>query len=249
MLKVVDEGPHHVVVIKPYNMVVVTGRGAPKPTLLDVAVAQFSPSIRPVHRLDRVTYGLVILAKTLYGQQALSEAFRRHLIDKRYLTVVEGVPAWKSLAIDARLTRIDDPEARKGPLARQTIDENGVRALTRVNVWAKSENFAVVEARPETGRMHQIRAHLSHVGHPIVGDKVYGAQTIFAQNAIALCAFAVSFPDPSGGRRFVFIDPSKEVNQFCATQELNFSEKFEIERRRFSELKKPPPKVAKPTKR
>lgn len=233
MLKVVDEGPHHVVVIKPYNMVVVTGRGAPKPTLLDVAQSQFSPAIRPVHRLDRVTYGLVILAKTLYGQQALSEAFRRHLIDKRYLTIVEGVPAWNSLVIDARLTRIDDPDARKGPLARQTIDENGVRALTRVNVWAKGSSLSLIQARPETGRMHQIRAHLTHVGFPIIGDRNYGSTISFAPNAIALCAFAVSFPDPSGGRRFVSIDLPMEIKQVCEQNNLIFAEKLESERQRF----------------
>jgi 23S rRNA pseudouridine1911/1915/1917 synthase len=234
MLRVVDEGPHHVVVVKPYNMVVVTGRGAPKPTLLDVAMEQFSPAIRPVHRLDRATFGLVILAKTLYGQQALSEAFRRHLVDKRYLAIIEGVPTWNSLAIDARLTRIDDPEARKGPLARQTIDPDGVRALTRVKIFARGTDFCVVEARPETGRMHQIRAHLSHVGHPIVGDKVYGAQTPLAQNAIALCAFGVSFPGPSGGRHFATIDPPKEMLDFCAQHHLDFKEKLKAEQKKFS---------------
>jgi RluA family pseudouridine synthase len=233
MLRVVDEGQHHVVVVKPYNMVVVTGRGAPKPTLLDVAMEQFSPAIRPVHRLDRATFGLVVLAKTLYGQQALSEAFRRHLVDKRYLAVIEGSPTWNSLAIDARLTRVDDPEARKGPLARQTIDENGVRALTRVKIFARGPDYCVVEARPETGRMHQIRAHLSHVGHPIVGDKIYGAQTPLAQNAIALCAYAVSFPAPSGGRRFATIDPPPEINDFCSKHHLDFKEKLAAEQKKF----------------
>lgn len=243
MLKVVDEGPHHIVVVKPFNMVVVPGRGTPKPTLLELAMAQFSSGIRPVHRLDRVTYGIVILAKTLYGQQALSEAFRRHLIDKRYLAVIEGVPPWKSLTIDARLTRIDDPEARKGPLARQTIDEHGVRALTRVSVWAKGNDLSVVEARPETGRMHQIRAHLSHIGFPIVGDKIYGAQKTFAPNAIALSAFAVSFPDPSGGRRFVYTDLPEEIRSLCKQKELEFADKLEIERRRFGEPKNAPRKI------
>lgn len=233
MLKVVDEGQHHLVVVKPYNMVVVTGRGAPKPTLLDIAYEQFSPGTKPVHRLDRATYGLVILAKTLYGQQALSEAFRRHLVDKRYLAIIEGSPSWNSLAIDARLTRIDDPDARKGPLARQTIDENGVRALTRVRVLVRGKDFCLLEARPETGRMHQIRAHLGHVGFPIVGDKLYGSNTPLAPNAIALCAFALSFPTPSGGRRFVTIDPPSEMLDFCGSHALDYAEKLKTEQRKF----------------
>lgn len=233
MLQICDEGQHHLCVVKPYNKVVVTGRGAPKPTLLDDAIAQFGSQIRPVHRLDRATYGLVLFAKTLYGQQALSEAFRRHLVDKRYMAIVEGVPTWNSLAIDARLHRIDEPAARKGPLARQSIDENGVRALTRVKVWAKHEGFSVVEARPETGRMHQIRAHLSHVGHPIVGDKLYGAKETLAPHSIALCAYALSFPDPSGKRRFVSITPPAEMLDFCKTHQLDVSAKLADERKRF----------------
>src|SRR5207247_1719159 len=118
----------------------------------------------------------------------------------------------------------------------QTIDENGVRALTRVKVFARGADYCVVEARPETGRMHQIRAHLNHVGHPIVGDKVYGAQTALAQNAIALCAYAVSFPAPSGGRHFVTIDPSPEVVEFCKQHHLDFQEKLKAEQKKFSKV-------------
>jgi RluA family pseudouridine synthase len=199
----VDEGTHHAVFVKPAGMTVVAGRGVPRPTLLDVAQQRF-PGARPVHRLDRVTHGLCIVAKSPFGQQALTEAFRRHLVDKRYLAVVEGQPGWDKLDIDARLARIDDPDARKGPLAWQTVDPNGIRALTRVRVLARGEGIALVEARPETGRMHQIRCHLAHVGHPIVGDTLYGAKTPWLDDkSVALLALAVSFPLPQGGRAFV----------------------------------------------
>jgi 23S rRNA pseudouridine955/2504/2580 synthase len=199
----IDEGPHHAVFMKPAGMTVVAGRGVPRPTLLDVAQQRF-PGARPVHRLDRVTQGLCIVAKTPFGQQALSEAFRRHLVDKRYLALAEGLPSFEKLDIDARLARIDDPDARKGPVAWQTIDDQGVRALTRVKVLARGDGVVLVEARPETGRMHQIRAHLSHVGHPIVGDTMYGAKGGFLEEgSIALLALAVSFPLPQGGRAFV----------------------------------------------
>lgn len=203
-LIVVDEGPHHAVLVKPAGMTVVAGRGVPRPTLLDLAVERFGSGVRPVHRIDRVTAGLCVVAKTPFGQQAITEAFRRHLVDKRYLALVEGSPPWDKLDIDARLARIDDPDARKGPLAWQTIDDNGVRALTRVRVLARGDGAALVEARPETGRMHQIRCHLAHVGHPIVGDKLYGAKRAFPdERGVGLLAFAISFPLPHGGRSFV----------------------------------------------
>jgi 23S rRNA-/tRNA-specific pseudouridylate synthase len=202
-----DEGPHHAVFMKPAGMTVVAGRGVPRPTLLDIAQERF-PGARPVHRIDRVTTGLCVVAKTAFGQQALTEAFRRHIIDKRYLALVEGSPSWEKLDIDARLSRVDDPDAKKGPLAWQTIDDNGVRALTRVKVLARgsigSTPVALVEARPETGRMHQIRCHLAHTGHPIVGDTLYGAKLHFIDDrSVALFALAVSFPLPQGGRAFV----------------------------------------------
>lgn len=207
-LRVVDEGPHHAVLLKPAGMTVVGGRGVPRPTLLDLAIARW-PTARPVHRLDKPTYGLTIVAKTTYGQQALSDAFRRHLVDKRYLALVEGAPTWDKLDIDARLARIDEPadSKSKGPMAHQTIDDvNGIRALTRVKVVARSSTHALVEARPETGRMHQIRCHLAHVGHPIVGDAQYGARGPLQwpdEKGLGLVAFAVSFPLPQGSRAFV----------------------------------------------
>jgi RluA family pseudouridine synthase len=235
-LSVLDKGKHHVVVNKPSNMVVVDGRGAPKPTLLDLAQAQWGKGIKPVHRLDRVTTGCCILATDTYGQQALSNAFRKHLVDKRYLAIIEGVPKFESINIDARLERIDDPDAKKGWLAHQTIGEEGKRALTRVRVWAKGTDVCLVEARPETGRMHQIRAHLTHIGFPIVGDKQYGAKLPFGDHAIALFAFAVSFPAPEGGRRFVSAPLPKSFEEFLKAQGIDIGAKMEAELAKFSKV-------------
>jgi RluA family pseudouridine synthase len=213
-VRIVNQGPHHAVLDKPAGMVVVAGRGVPRPTLLDVAIELFGQGVRPVHRIDRVTSGLCLIAKTTYGQQALSEAFRRHFIDKRYLCVVEGVPAWKKLDVDARLARIDDPDAKKGPLAWQTVSDTGVRALTRFSVLAIGNGCALVEARPETGRMHQIRCHAAHIGHPLLGDAMYGAKERYPdEKGIALVAFAVSFPLPQSGRAFIVGEPPTSFMQ------------------------------------
>jgi tRNA pseudouridine32 synthase/23S rRNA pseudouridine746 synthase len=198
-------GEHWALYDKPAGMTVVGGRGVPRPTLLDVAIEQLG-NAKPVHRLDKPTTGCTLVATTTFGQQALSDAFRRRLIDKRYVAIVEGVPTWKTLVVDARLARIDDPDlprigGKKAPLSIQTIDENGERALTRLRVLAVGEGVALVEARPETGRMHQIRCHLAHVGFPIAGDRLYGATSTFVDDQeLALHAWGVSFPRPEGGR-------------------------------------------------
>jgi 23S rRNA-/tRNA-specific pseudouridylate synthase len=243
---VVDEGPHHAVFVKPPGMTVVAGRGVPRPTLLDIATERFGGAVRPVHRIDRVTSGLVVFARSTFAQQALSDAFRRHLIDKRYLALVEGNPAWEKLDIDARLTRIDDPDAKKGPLAWQTIDENGIRALTRVRVLARGDGVALLECRPETGRMHQIRVHLAHVGHPIVGDSGYGAKLPFVDGAVGLLAFAISFPLPGGGRRFVASTVPPQFTEAFARLGLNPTKAIEELRERFLKTVPPKPPAAKP---
>ncbi len=202
-----QRGEHWLVFNKPAGMTVVSGRGVPRPTLLDLAV-ELVPAAKPVHRLDKPTTGCCVIATSTFGQQALSDAFRRHIIDKRYVAIVEGTPTWTNLAVDARLARVDDPDVkiagRKAPLAIQTVADDGVRALTRLRVLARGQGFSLIEARPETGRMHQIRCHLAHVGHPIAGDLLYGASGAFLpEQDVALHAFGISFPRPEGGRAFV----------------------------------------------
>ncbi|MES2504346.1 MAG: RNA pseudouridine synthase [Myxococcota bacterium] len=207
-LQILDQGKHHLVVFKPSNMVVVTGRGAPKPTLLDVAIAEFGKGIRPVHRLDRGTTGCCILAKDLFGQQALSNAFRKHLVNKTYLAIIEGVPDFKKLSVDARLKRVDTPNNKKS-LAHQTIAEDGERALTHLKVLSTTDGLTLIEARPVTGRMHQIRAHLSHLGFPIIGDILYGSKRDYAPHSLALHAYSVDFPVPEGGRKKIVAEPDE----------------------------------------
>jgi tRNA pseudouridine32 synthase/23S rRNA pseudouridine746 synthase len=250
---VLDEGPHWAVLDKPAGMTVVGGRGVPRPTLLDLAVERW-PDARPVHRLDKPTTGCCAVAKTAFGQQALSEAFRRHLTDKRYVAIVVGVPSWDKLDVDARLARVDDPDlprdraGRKGVLAVQTIDEaNGVRALTRLRVLARGDGVALVEARPETGRMHQIRCHLAHVGNPLVGDALYGAtlRTFVDGQDVALHACALSVPRPEGGRAFVTARVPAGWWAFAAEKNLSLAAVDEL-RARFDRAPEPLPRSSTP---
>ncbi len=248
---ILDEGRHHAVLDKPAGVTVVKARGVPGKTLLDLAEDHYGKGVRPVHRLDKPTTGCCVIARTELGQQALSDAFRRHLIDKRYLAVIRGHPPWSKLAIDARLLRVDRPDAKKGPLAIQTVDDNGKRALTRVRVLAKGEGVSLVEARPETGRMHQIRVHLAHVGFPLVNDRLYGDTAHDDDGSLLLHAWAISFPSPDGGRRFVTAPLPERMRERLKAFGIDGERALAKERESFAKKPAPTPakKPATPAKR
>jgi 23S rRNA pseudouridine1911/1915/1917 synthase len=119
-----------------------------------------------VHRLDRDTSGVVVLAKDAKAAEELSAAFRERKVEKLYLAVTDGVPS--EGVIDRPIGR--DP---KRPRAR-TVRSDGKEATTRIRVLAKSGDAALVTAEPHTGRTHQIRVHLRSAGTPIAGDLMYG---------------------------------------------------------------------------
>jgi 23S rRNA pseudouridine1911/1915/1917 synthase len=132
-----------------------------------------------VNRLDRETSGLVLIAKNSRAARRFGLAMERRQIQKEYLALVHGWPAWEETTVDAPLAR----QGEFGPSAiwlKQTIHPQGAAARTRFRVeerFVRRENsarFAVVRAFPQTGRTHQIRVHLAHLGHGIVGDKIYG---------------------------------------------------------------------------
>ncbi|MEP6974804.1 MAG: RNA pseudouridine synthase [Spartobacteria bacterium] len=131
-----------------------------------------------VNRLDRETSGLVLIAKNSASARRYGLAMERHLIEKEYLALVHGWPGWETTTVDAPLAR----QGAHGPSAiwlKQAIHPLGATAVTEFRVEkrfvrGKEERFAVVRAVPRTGRTHQIRVHLAHLGHAIAGDKIYG---------------------------------------------------------------------------
>lgn len=155
--------------------------GAEGPNLVDAARAHFgTSSVAVLHRLDRNVSGLVMLATRKSEARAMSEAFARGDVDRRYVAVVRGVPEAETV-IEAWL---DKDESKNLVRARDEAElsaserEQFVHARTEVRLEARFSALfgraAVVEARPITGRSHQIRVHLAHVGLPIVGDPKYG---------------------------------------------------------------------------
>ncbi|HEU4394581.1 MAG TPA: RluA family pseudouridine synthase [Planctomycetota bacterium] len=163
---------------KPARLLVHEGDSGDEPTLQDALLRAFPNRrghvFRPAlaHRLDRDTSGVVLAGLSGPGLRGLEDLFRRRKVRKAYLALVVGVPAEREGTIDAPLKRQEVPKGdrpkvfvggRKDPAAR-----------TDWRVLASAAGYALVEARPRTGRTHQIRVHLRHIGHPILGDPTYG---------------------------------------------------------------------------
>jgi 23S rRNA pseudouridine1911/1915/1917 synthase len=179
-LAVVHEDEDVLVVNKPAGMVVHPGAGHAAATLAAAALAH-APSIatvggrhRPgiVHRLDKDTSGLLVIAKTARAYDSLTRQLAERTVSRRYVAVVHGRMRGRSGTVDAPLAR--DPHHRQRMAVRPP--GKGKRAVTR---WRSTEEFAhftVLDVSLETGRTHQIRVHMASLGHPVVGDRTYGGK-------------------------------------------------------------------------
>lgn len=208
---------HLLVLAKPAGMVVHPGHGHPDGTLVDalaaagVPLAPGSAADRPgiVHRLDRGTSGLLIVASTAEAAAGLTQALAEHRIERRYLALVVGVPSEPRGRLEGPIGR--DPRER----TRFAVVGDGRPATTRYRTLATGragqEPVALLACRLETGRTHQIRVHLTAHGHPLVGDEVYGPRpTIAAQlglERIFLHAQRLAFRHPVTGARVVVAEP------------------------------------------
>ncbi len=155
-----------------------------------------------VHRLDGPVAGVVVVARTSKAASRLSDQFRRGRIEKQYLAVVEGRPPKEA-------GRLDNLMVRDGRLSSVADQETpgAQKAVLRYRVRADFENRSLVEITLETGRRHQIRLQLSHIGCPIVGDTNYGAPTAMAHGRIALLARKLCFDHPTRPIRMQFETP------------------------------------------
>jgi 23S rRNA pseudouridine1911/1915/1917 synthase len=165
-------------------------------------VAKMGEVVRPgiVHRLDRATSGLMVVAKNQRALSILSRHFHHRLVEKRYLAVVSGHVSKDELHITAPIGR--DPA---GAQPHWRVLGNGKPAETRLRVVRRGSERTLVELEPVTGRTNQLRIHCAHVGHAIIGDEWYGA----ASEGVRLCLHAarLAFHHPSGGRWMEFESP------------------------------------------
>jgi len=204
-LDVVYEDSDLLVVNKAAGMVVHPAPGHSDDTLVNALLAYYpnlqdaEGGMRPgiVHRLDKDTSGLILVAKNTRTQMALAEQMKRHEITKRYLALVEGVVALDAGSIDAPIGR--DPHHRQQMAITATSSRE---ARTHFRVLQRFARHTLLLLQLETGRTHQIRVHLKAVGHPVVGDAVYGASGTQRDHALSrqfLHAYQLQFVHPITG--------------------------------------------------
>jgi len=190
-----------IVVDKPAGLLSVPGRGADKADCLASRVQAVFPDALTVHRLDMSTSGLILLARGEAMHRALSICFQERQVDKRYVAVVDGLLAEESGEIDLPLI-CDWPNR-----PRQKVDfEIGKRSLTRFRRLKinPANDTTVVELEPITGRSHQLRVHLASLGHPILGDDLYGGEAFAKAERLLLHAMDLAFVHPVSGAALSF---------------------------------------------
>jgi 23S rRNA pseudouridine1911/1915/1917 synthase len=203
-----------IVVNKPAGMTVHPAPGHPAGTLVDALLVRFpelavmaEPDgvLRPgiVHRLDKDTSGVMVVARTPFARTSLSRQFKDRSVRKIYVAMVKGSVARDRVTIERPVGR--HPIERK----RMSIRSHAPRdAVSHVSVLARFDDASLVRVKPDTGRMHQIRVHLASLGHPCLGDPLYGGKSVDGFfHRQALHALALSIEHPRSGERLEFIAP------------------------------------------
>jgi tRNA pseudouridine32 synthase/23S rRNA pseudouridine746 synthase len=195
-LRILHVDPHCVAVDKPAGLLAVPGRGDDKQDCLWSRLRVEVDDALVVHRLDMATSGVMVFARGAVAQRRLSAAFEQRRVAKRYEAIVAGLVAGASGTIDLPLAA-DWPNR-----PRQQVDrDRGRPSLTRWSVLARDERAGTTRLalEPVTGRSHQLRVHCAAIGHPIVGDTLYGVQGHEGPRLL-LHAVAITLPHPHDDR-------------------------------------------------
>jgi 23S rRNA pseudouridine1911/1915/1917 synthase len=219
-LTILYEDEDVVAIEKPAGMVVHAGAGVHTGTLVNALLHRFSQlsglggEMRPgiVHRLDRFTSGVLLAAKNDAAHRKLAAQFSGRSVEKVYLALVHGRVALETGRIDRPIAR--DPVKRTRMTARLS---QGRAAWSAYRVLRRLERFTLLEVRIGTGRTHQIRVHLSSIGHPVAGDTLYGAPSAIAGHPplgrYFLHSHRITFARPSDGQSITVVSPLPEELQ------------------------------------
>ena len=167
----------------------------------------------PVHRLDKGTTGLLIVAKHPHGQEKLKNQLHTGAFRRRYLAVCEGVPFPSAGVIEAPIGMVD------GSLMQREVRPDGQAARTHYKVHSTHGSRSLLELELETGRTHQIRVHMAHIGHPLTGDFLYGTEDKSLISRPALHSWQVEITHPITGKVLHFTAPLPEDIQALLTKE------------------------------
>ena len=204
-IEIIYEDSDIIVVNKPKGMVVHPANGNPDGTLVNVIMAICKDSlsgiggeIRPgiVHRIDKDTSGLLIVAKNDNAHVKMSEQIKNHEVKKTYIALVRGVFKENEATIDMPIGR--STSDRK----KMAVNKNGKNAITHIKVLKRFDKYTLLKVNIETGRTHQIRVHLSHIGYPIIGDEVYSnGKNEWNISGQCLHAWKLEFIHPITGKK------------------------------------------------
>jgi 23S rRNA pseudouridine1911/1915/1917 synthase len=229
-LNIVFEDDHLIIVDKPAGLVVHPSAGHYDGTLVNALLHHCKGRLsgiggveRPgiVHRIDRDTSGLLVVAKTDIAHEGLAKLFAAHDIERRYLAIVAGQPAPPAGIIRTQIGRHPTDRKKNAVLA----EDKGKHAVTHFRMIEQLKATSLVECRLETGRTHQVRVHMAHIGHPLIGDSVYNNrqktfrfgpnQSYFTRQA--LHAASLGFNHPVTGEKLAFVSNLPEDIQELLT--------------------------------
>lgn len=207
-LNIVFEDDDLILINKQPNLTVHPTKGHPSGTVANALMYYMEQTgesfkIRFVNRLDMDTSGLLVVAKNAYCQNDYTKQMKENTVEKRYLSIVKGIVEADSGIIDLPIGRPDPEHVKRG------VMEDGAPSVTHYKVLERfpESGYTLVELLLETGRTHQIRVHMSHIGHPVLGDWLYGGENILLIGRQALHAARLTFTHPITKERLTFEAP------------------------------------------
>ncbi len=214
-LEIIYQNSELLIVNKPHGIVVHPSKGHSNDTVInallgmDIKFEAHLGQTKPflVHRLDKDTSGLLLVAKNEKMYSYLTEIQKKRKIKKNYLAVIKGVPDKKYATIDASISR------NKSHRKKMSVNSKGRKSLTTYKVIKSNDSMSLIELELHTGRTHQIRVHMQALGHPIIGDTLYGKKSKLIDRQL-LHAYKLEFRDNKNNVISVQNEPEKDMKEF-----------------------------------